>query len=144
MASAGPYANLHLTQTDNHASTPSLSFLQATCPSCCQPRASKHGRQFPYNHQFSDIIYHRERRDRCIKNNDYLQHSSKANQHAALITRTIRKPHSNKLPVAKVRVSTTTRVNIHINRENQKSDWLKLAKHWIHVYSMPAYHTCCH
>ena len=29
-------------QTDNHASTPPLSFLQAGCPSCCQPTASKH------------------------------------------------------------------------------------------------------
>jgi len=28
------YANLHLTQTDNHASIPPLSFLQAGCPSC--------------------------------------------------------------------------------------------------------------
>ena len=31
VASAGPYASL---QTDNHASTPPLSFLQAGCPSC--------------------------------------------------------------------------------------------------------------
>ena len=30
MASAGPYAS----QTDNHASTPPLCFLQAGCPSC--------------------------------------------------------------------------------------------------------------
>ena len=29
-------------QTDNHAGTPSLSFLQAGCPSCRQPTASKH------------------------------------------------------------------------------------------------------
>ena len=29
-------------QTDNHASTPPLSFLQAGCPSCPQPTASKH------------------------------------------------------------------------------------------------------
>ena len=34
VAAAGPYANLHLAQTHNHASTPSLSFLQARCPSC--------------------------------------------------------------------------------------------------------------
>ena len=33
MASAGPYASLQLLQTDNHASTPPLSFLQAGCPS---------------------------------------------------------------------------------------------------------------
>jgi len=32
VASAGPYANLHLT-TDNHTSTPPLSFLLAGCPS---------------------------------------------------------------------------------------------------------------
>jgi len=32
--SAGPYASLHLLQTDNHASTLPLSFLQAGCPSC--------------------------------------------------------------------------------------------------------------
>ena len=35
-------------QTDNHASTPPLSFLQAGCPSCCQPTASKHLRQLVY------------------------------------------------------------------------------------------------
>ena len=36
VASAGPYASLHLAslQTDNHASTPPLSFLQDGCPSC--------------------------------------------------------------------------------------------------------------
>jgi len=34
VASAGPYASLHLAQTDSHASTPPLSFLQAGCPSC--------------------------------------------------------------------------------------------------------------
>jgi len=33
VASAGPYANLHLTP-DNHANIPPLSFLQAGCPSC--------------------------------------------------------------------------------------------------------------
>jgi len=33
VASAGPYANLHLDQTHNHASIPPLSFLQAGCPS---------------------------------------------------------------------------------------------------------------
>jgi len=27
VASAGPYANLHLSQADNHASTPPLSFF---------------------------------------------------------------------------------------------------------------------
>ena len=37
MASAGPYANLHICislQTNNHAGTPPLSFLLAGCPSC--------------------------------------------------------------------------------------------------------------
>jgi len=29
-------------QTDNHASTSPLSFLQAGCPSCRPPTASKH------------------------------------------------------------------------------------------------------
>ena len=33
MASAGPYASLHLIP-DNHANIPPLSFLQAGCPSC--------------------------------------------------------------------------------------------------------------
>jgi len=28
-------------QTDNHASTPTLSFLQAGCPSCCQTNSVK-------------------------------------------------------------------------------------------------------
>jgi len=28
-------------QTDNHASTPPLSFLQAGCPSCCQTNIVK-------------------------------------------------------------------------------------------------------
>jgi len=42
VASAGPYANhLHLLQTDNHASTSSLSFLQAGCPSCCPTNSIK-------------------------------------------------------------------------------------------------------
>jgi len=31
-----------LLQTDNHASIPPLSFLQAGCPSVAQPTASKH------------------------------------------------------------------------------------------------------
>jgi len=35
VTSAEPYANWHLAQTDNHASTPSLSFLQAGCRSYC-------------------------------------------------------------------------------------------------------------
>jgi len=34
VASAGRYASLHLLQTDNHTSTPTLCFLQAGCPSC--------------------------------------------------------------------------------------------------------------
>jgi len=35
VASAGPYASLHTSlHTDNNASTPPLSFLQAGCPFC--------------------------------------------------------------------------------------------------------------
>jgi len=41
VASAGPYANLYLTQTDNHASTPPVSFLQAECPSCRPTNSDK-------------------------------------------------------------------------------------------------------
>ena len=40
VASAGPYASLHLTP-DNHASTPPLSFLQAGCPSCRPTNSAK-------------------------------------------------------------------------------------------------------
>ena len=39
VASAGPYANVH--QTDNHASIPPLSFLQAGCPSCCPANSTE-------------------------------------------------------------------------------------------------------
>ena len=54
MASAGPYRSLHLAQTDNHASTPPLSVLQARCPSCRPTnsikalKATKHWRQQIY------------------------------------------------------------------------------------------------
>jgi len=41
VASAEPYANLHLIP-DNHANIPPLSFLQAGCPPAAQPTASKH------------------------------------------------------------------------------------------------------
>ena len=34
VASARPYASLHLVQADSHASMSPLSFLQAGCPSC--------------------------------------------------------------------------------------------------------------
>jgi len=40
VASAGPYASLHLIP-DNHASVPSLIFLQAGCPSCCPTNCVK-------------------------------------------------------------------------------------------------------
>jgi len=43
VASAGPYASLHLAP-DNHASTPPLSVLQADALPAAQPTASKHGR----------------------------------------------------------------------------------------------------
>jgi len=45
-------------QTDNHASTPPLSFLQAGCPSCC-PTVSNHWRQISikiYEHYYK-ILY---------------------------------------------------------------------------------------
>ena len=48
MALAGPYANLHLAPTDNYASIPPLSFLQAGCPSSAQPTASEHWRHKTY------------------------------------------------------------------------------------------------
>jgi len=41
VASAVQYANLHLAQSDNHASTPPISFLQAGCPSCCPTNSVK-------------------------------------------------------------------------------------------------------
>ena len=41
MASAGPYASLHLASHRYHASTPPLSFLQAGCPSCCPTNSVK-------------------------------------------------------------------------------------------------------
>jgi len=41
VASAGPYARLHLLQTDNHASAPPLSFLQTGCPSCRPTNSDK-------------------------------------------------------------------------------------------------------
>ena len=41
MGSARPYANLHHSQTDNHASTPPLSSLQAWCPSCHPTKSVK-------------------------------------------------------------------------------------------------------
>jgi len=41
VASAGPYEVCTLPQTDNHASTPPLSFLQAECPSASSIKALK-------------------------------------------------------------------------------------------------------
>jgi len=41
VASAGPYASLHLAPDRYHASTPPLSFLQAGCPSCCPTNSIK-------------------------------------------------------------------------------------------------------
>jgi len=41
VASAGPYASLHLAPDRYHASTPPLSFLQAGCPSCCPTNSVK-------------------------------------------------------------------------------------------------------
>jgi len=45
VASAGPYANLHLTpeaQTDNHASTPPLNFYRPDALRAIQPAMLKH------------------------------------------------------------------------------------------------------
>jgi len=35
------YANLHLTQTDNHIGIPPLNFFQLRCPSCCPTNSVK-------------------------------------------------------------------------------------------------------
>jgi len=48
VASARPYASLHLA-SDNHASTPPLSFYRPDALPVAQPTASKHLRQF-WNH----------------------------------------------------------------------------------------------
>ena len=49
MASAGPYASLHLAPDRLPCNTPQLSFLQAGCPSCCPTNSVKalkaHGKQ---------------------------------------------------------------------------------------------------
>ena len=44
-----------LLQTDNHASTPPLSFLQARCPSCC-PTNSVKALKAIYKHTLSTIL----------------------------------------------------------------------------------------
>jgi len=45
MVSVGPYASLHLiTQTDNHTSTPTLSFYRPDAFPAAQPTVSKHWR----------------------------------------------------------------------------------------------------
>jgi len=41
VASAGPYASLHLAPDRYHASIPPLSFLQTGCPSCCPTNSVK-------------------------------------------------------------------------------------------------------
>ena len=48
LASAGPYANLHLKQTDNHASTPPLSSYKPDALPAAEATVSKHGRQSYY------------------------------------------------------------------------------------------------
>jgi len=42
VASAGPYASLTSLQTDNHTSTPPLSFYRPDALPAAQPTASKH------------------------------------------------------------------------------------------------------
>jgi len=41
VVSAGPYTYMHLTQTDNHTSSQTLSFLQAGCLSCSPTNSVK-------------------------------------------------------------------------------------------------------
>ena len=57
MASAGPYANLHQLQTDNHASTPRLSFLQAGCPSCRPTNSVKVMKAKRHTKEWTFIFY---------------------------------------------------------------------------------------
>jgi len=54
VASAGPYANLHLTP-DNHANIPPLSFLQARCPSCCPTNSVKALKAIGYRYTINNI-----------------------------------------------------------------------------------------
>jgi len=55
-ASAGPYANLHLAQADNHASIPPLSFLyKADALLTAQPTASKHNMIYLFIVQLSEF-----------------------------------------------------------------------------------------
>jgi len=42
LASAGPYANLNLAQTDNDACTPPLSFCRLDALTAAQPTVLKH------------------------------------------------------------------------------------------------------
>ena len=48
--SAGPYASLHLLQTDNHTSTPPLCFYRQDALPAAKPTASKHWRQSHQRH----------------------------------------------------------------------------------------------
>jgi len=43
-------------QTDNHTSTPLLSFLQAGCPSCCPTNSVKALKAIYNNNQYSIIV----------------------------------------------------------------------------------------
>ena len=57
VASAGPlYASLTSLQTDNHASTPPLSFLQAGCPSCRPTNSVKALKAFKMQTKLLQII----------------------------------------------------------------------------------------
>ena len=56
VASAGPYASLHL-QIDNHASTPPLSsLLQAGCPSCCPTNSVKALAAVHWRHCYEKLL----------------------------------------------------------------------------------------
>jgi len=52
VASAEPYANLHLVQTGNHASTPPLSFYRLDAPPAIHATASKHWSKTPRNKMY--------------------------------------------------------------------------------------------
>jgi len=47
----------NLLQTDNHASTPPLSFLQAGCPSCCPTDSVKALKAIPQNNNRDNNCY---------------------------------------------------------------------------------------
>ena len=59
VASAGPYASLHLAQTDNHASTPPLSFFYRpdALPVANQQRQSTEEHKVGFSRTTEVIVY---------------------------------------------------------------------------------------